>query len=146
MASHTTSIRYYLIILPYYVLQESLSLRVFVENFEYAFLVSLCVLYILPTPSFFIWLSYLVGNANYQVPHYVVFSIFLLLPRSSVQMFSSSRCPQHPQSMYVLPWGWEIKSHISLYKIKGNITVLYILIIRFLVGRRVKMLNWMATA
>ena len=45
---------------------------------------------------------YLVRRTNYEAPHYAVFSSFLLLPASYVQMPSSAPCSQKP-SVFVLP-------------------------------------------
>jgi hypothetical protein len=38
----------------------------------------------------------LVKSTNYEVPHYVIVSILLLLPPSGVQMLSSALCSQTP--------------------------------------------------
>jgi len=54
------------------------------------------MLHVLPTSFYLIYslYQYLVKNAHYEAPQYIIFSTSLLLHLPKVQMFSSASCSQ----------------------------------------------------
>jgi hypothetical protein len=59
-------------------------------------------------PADFITLIIFGDKKRFEAHHCVIFSILLLLPLSSVQIFSSALCSQKLW-IYVLTSGWETK-------------------------------------